>query len=208
MEAPPNEPMQVTDPDAFVNLLRDILSLHPAGLSEYDLLQRLRQDTAGEATGIELGTGRCDDSHNLFRTHFLLFHHLYRLREQLVGERTGDLDIHTLCIRWLPPRAGDGQQLGQADPLRAYYLDLNNLVNTTREDVDQMLGRFWSRFSRDDRRHEALATLDLPADADEESIRQQYRRLAMRHHPDRGGDAGQLQAINAAMAILLPRSRR
>ena len=32
-----------------------------------------------------------------------------------------------------------------------------------------------------------------------------YRRLAMRHHPDRGGDPARLQAIHAAMPILDPR---
>lgn len=213
MEATPNASLQVTDPAAFATLLLDILSLHPEGLSEYDLLQRLRQDTppapgmAAADTGVELGPGRFDDNHSLFRTHFLLFHHLYQLRDRLIGQQAGDLEIHTLCIRWLPPHGGNAQQLGQPDPLRAYYLDLSNLTDTTREDVDAMLGRFWSRFSRDERRQEALATLDLQEGADADAIRAQYRRLAMRHHPDRGGDAGRLQAINAAMAILLPRQR-
>ncbi|NNG14653.1 MAG: DnaJ domain-containing protein, partial [Gammaproteobacteria bacterium] len=42
--------------------------------------------------------------------------------------------------------------------------------------------------------------LDDPvSDAD---IKQQYRRLAMQHHPDRGGDDATLQKINAAMNIL------
>jgi len=43
------------------------------------------------------------------------------------------------------------------------------------------------------------------ADADDDAILRQYRRLAMRHHPDRGGERARLQAINAAMAILDPR---
>lgn len=98
------------------------------------------------------------------------------------------------------------QGLSQADPLRSYYLDINQLENTTRADIDAMLGRFWTRFSRYDRRGEALSILKLSRDAEDATILLQYRRLAMQHHPDRGGDATKLQAIHAALAILDPRT--
>jgi curved DNA-binding protein CbpA len=51
-----------------------------------------------------------------------------------------------------------------------------------------------------------MATLELTEPFDAASVRTQYRRLAMRHHPDRGGDAERLQAINRAFRILLPRA--
>ena len=35
-----------------------------------------------------------------------------------------------------------------------------------------------------------------------EVIKKQHRRLAMRHHPDRGGDKESLQAINVAMETI------
>lgn len=41
---------------------------------------------------------------------------------------------------------------------------------------------------------------------DDLTIKRHYRRLAMRHHPDRGGDKAQLQIINAAMEALLGNS--
>lgn len=192
--------MPLPDPSAFAHLLLEILQLHPEGLSEYELLQRLRADAR-----VEFASERLDDTRELFRTHFLLFHHLYRLRDRLRGEGAGDLEIHTLKIRWYAAGPAAYRALARPDPLRAYYLDFDNLDGTTREDIDDLLGRFWARLSRYDRRGEALAVLELPAGADLETIRRQYRRLAMRHHPDRGGDPERLQAIHAAMAILDPR---
>jgi hypothetical protein len=192
--------MPLPDPTAFSRILLEMLQLHPEGLSEYALLQCLRKDSR---TGV--ADHRPEDTLDLFRTHFLLFHHLYRLRDRLRDEGGGDLEIHTLNIRWLATAAVPVQPLARPDPLRAYYLDLDNLTGTTRADLDELLGRFWTRYSRYDRRGEALTVLELPAGADLEAIRRQYRRLAMRHHPDRGGDRVRLQAINAAMAILDPR---
>lgn len=192
--------MQLPDPTDFTSILLEILQLHPEGLSEYALLQRLRVDTRVDFAG-----ARLDDTRDLFRTHFLLFHHLYRLRDRLRDECSGDLEIHALNIRWHAIGPGAAQALAQPDPLRSYYLDLDNLEGTTGAELDELLGRFWARFSRYDRRGEALAVLELPAEADLETIRRQYRRLAMRHHPDRGGDRTRLQAIHAAMAILDPR---
>lgn len=192
--------MHTTDETHCLALLREILALHPEGLSEYALLQRLRDDRRSG-----FAPGRSEDPHALFRMHFLLFHLLYRLREALHRDSAGDLEIHTLKIRWHNPVHSHSQALARPDPLAAYYLDLDNLHASSRADIERMLGQFWVRFARFDRRGAALAVLELPADADADSILRQYRRLAMRHHPDRGGDAAQLQAIHAAMAILDPR---
>lgn len=194
--------MQVPEQAVFTQILLEILQLHPKGLSEYELLQRLRCDER-----VDFEQSRPDDSHDLFRTHFLLFHHLYQLRATLRAEQAGDLNIHTLKICVLPWVESTPQALAQPDPLGIYYLDLDNLTGTTRADVDDLLGRFWARYGRYDRRAEALAVLELPIEADAETIRLQYRRLAMQHHPDRGGDQVRLQAINAAMAVLDPRKQ-
>jgi len=192
--------MRIPDADTFMALLLEILQLHPEGVSEYDLLQHLRGDTR---SGLE--TARSAGSEDLFRTHFLLFHFLYRLREKMRATGTGDMDIHTLSIRWHAAAALAPQALTQPEPLRDYYLDLDHLEGTTRADIDAMLGRFWARFDRYDRRREALEVLGLSDTADGAAVLHQYRRLAMQHHPDRGGDPGRLQAIHAAMTILDPR---
>lgn len=41
-------------------------------------------------------------------------------------------------------------------------------------------------------------TLGLSLDASLDEIRAQYRRLAMKYHPDRGGDTRKMQAITEA----------
>jgi DnaJ-domain-containing protein 1 len=192
--------MQLPDQSLFLEILVDILRLHPAGLSEYALLQRLREDPR-----VAFERDRLDDPQDLFRTHFLLFHHLYRLREELRAGQAGDLDVHALNIRLHLDAPRESGALTQPDPLASYYLDLGNLTGVTCAEVERLLGEFWVRYGRHDRRAEALAVLDLPAEADAAAILRQYRRLAMRHHPDRGGDRERLQAINAAMAILVPR---
>lgn len=201
--------MQPPDRRLFQEILLDILRLHPEGLSEYALLQRLRQDSR-----VDFESERLDRPEDLFRVHFLLFHHLYVLRDELRSTQRGELEIQPLNIRWRLPlgeagNAADGVDtegaLACPDPLADYYRDLTHLAATTGADVDRLLGQFWARFERYDRRAEALSVLELDSEADAASIQCQYRRLAMRHHPDRGGDPARLQAINAAMAILAPR---
>lgn len=52
------------------------------------------------------------------------------------------------------------------------------------------------------------AVLELTPSASISDIRQSYRRLALIHHPDRGGDASKMKAINDAYAVLSdPRKR-
>lgn len=190
--------MNTDELQRFGHRLHEILKCHPQGLTEFELLEALREhpDTL-------IGEGRLDDSLTLFQTHFILFHALYRLRESLLAEGEETLWIHVLRIQLLPLTQAGEQAMGAHDPLRDYYLDLSHLESTSQAAVDAMLGRFWDRYVRQDRRAEALQILELDAGADEAVIRAQYRRLAMRHHPDRGGDTERLQAINEAAALLL-----
>jgi hypothetical protein len=183
--------------DHFLRTLLEVLRAHPAGLSEYDLIKLLEAD--GEP-GFE--TGCLHDSLSLFQTHFLLFHHLYRLAEVFAQEGEYRLHISPLLIQAIPKQDKDDTLPAEPDPLRAYYLDLNNLKNTAAEDVEALLSRFWTRFIGNDQRREALETLELEDPVDWPAIKQQHRRLVMAHHPDRGGDKERLQAINAAMEVL------
>lgn len=183
--------------EAFFTAVADELQHHPAGVSEYDLLTALR------AAGYFSFMGPSPvPRHELFCAHFLLFHVLYRLRDDAYRAQRARLEIAPLKIRWLPYQTGqDG--LARADPLRAYYLDLANLRETTARDVDDLMAAFWLRVQNRDRRAEALARLGLTDPVDDAAIKQAYRRLAMEHHPDRGGDTETLQAIHAALAVLL-----
>lgn len=50
--------------------------------------------------------------------------------------------------------------------------------------------------------------LGVPRDASADAIRQAYRALALRHHPDRGGDPAAFQAATEAAEVLTDPDRR
>jgi len=183
---------------ALAEALLAILRAHADGLSEHDLIRKLARDDPA------FGPDAYTDELSLFQCHFILFHHLYRLRDDLWKNGEGDLAIHCLKIELHPRPDGSGRLPAAHDPLQDYYLDLANLESTGKQEVLEMLDTFWLRFARLDRRAEALAALGLADPVDDPEIKRRYRELAMEHHPDRGGEMEKLQAINAAMGLLEP----
>lgn len=176
------------------------LQQFPLGLSEHELIKFL------QSTGhLQLKRTTLWEKLPLFQAHFILFHTLYTLREELWREQNQVLEISPLKIILHSFDADTPTQetaLGEHDPLRDYYLDLSNLEQTTKEDVAQMLNSFWTRLEANDQRSAALEVLELKDPVDFVTIKKQYRRLVMEHHPDRGGDKVQLQTLNYAMALL------
>ncbi len=55
-------------------------------------------------------------------------------------------------------------------------------------------------------RRSAFAVLGLDETASRHDVSTAYRRLALQHHPDLGGDPEVMSRINAAMEVLLDRS--
>ena len=184
---------------AFETRLLELLAAHPAGLSEHELLKRLR-----ECDPLFAGFSAREPM-SLFRGHYLLFHALYRLRERLARERRGRLRVDPLDIvlESKPLPCGGGTALASDEPdFAPCYADLARLATVTVAEVAELLRRFHVARGRDGRRAAALAVLDLRDPVDATAIKRQYRRLAMRHHPDRGGDGRRLGEINAALAML------
>jgi hypothetical protein len=178
-----------------------ILREKDAGVSEFELFAELAK--AGFA---EFDREVFRDSMRMFRSHFVLFHVLYAMRERLILRHEGALEISALAIRLRAfdaggPTAGS-TAMAEHDPLRDYYLDLANLDATTEEDLRSMLDQFWERFAADDRRGEALRALGLAPDSPWDEVKARHRALVFEHHPDRGGDGARLAEINAAMRIL------
>jgi hypothetical protein len=191
--------MPVIDHDPFPALRESILAVlrtHPAGLSEYEFLRALRHAGVRPFDRLQL-----NQPMGLYCSHFLLFHCLYRLQEELRAQGE-DLRIDCLRIRVGRLSRTPLGTMGAPDPLRAYYLDLRQLQRVGEEEVARLLGGFWVRYRGDDRREQALRVLGLADPVSGEEIKLQYRRLVMRHHPDRGGDKEMLQALNAAMDVL------
>ncbi|MCH8497539.1 MAG: molecular chaperone DnaJ [Marinobacter sp.] len=142
----------------------------------------------------------------LFPVHFLLFHALYRLRDELgsLGEK---LEVFTLgiCIVPLATEGAATDQLCEDDPLRAFYLDLGN-YHLPDAKIREMMDNFWRGEARRpchddiDAAARVLGFNQLPADF--ATVKQRYRREAMRTHPDRGGSHDQVQSLNLAFATL------
>lgn len=178
--------------------LLELLQACPQGCSEYELIQQLKARHSTHIPHLPL-----TDRLVLFRTHFLLFNALYRLRDQLWTEQRGHLQISALCTCLLPYQSGCAA-LSEHDPLRDYYLDLQQLRDTSADDVDQLMASFWTRLQGGDEKRAALELFELHEESrlDLSTIKYRYRQLVSLHHPDRGGSTSRLQSINQAMEIL------
>ena len=193
---PNNKKQQSSIPEAFILALQVELESSCDGIGEYELMQSLKQQ------GYFDFLSKPALPHELFQAHFILFHSLYLLSDIYLDEKTHLLDIHTLKIQLLSYQEGENT-LQVDNKLKAYYLDFNNLENTSEEDVYDMLASFWNKYNRFDNREAALLELGLKDPVDDKMIKQEYRRLIMQHHPDRGGDTEKLQKLNDAIKSLL-----
>lgn len=105
-----------------------------------------------------------------------------------------------------------GHQSGQVDthdPMRAYYLDWDNL-EVSEQDITDLLDGFWSLYKQHvasnfvcDEREKALHIFKLPMEATDQQIKSQWKRLALQWHPDRHrGDKRKFQQLCAAWEVL------
>lgn len=171
---------------------------HSQQVTEYALIQHL-QDSGVEPFSL-LGMHK---THELFQAHFMVRHALYRLQQNYHDNRRFHLVIELTKLTRLPWQESSATGISdKPDILRQYYLDLNNLLITTPDDVNTLLSSFWQRFLAQDHKVEALRVLGLSVNADFPSIRRRYRQLAQQYHPDKGGNTARFQALQDAMATL------
>jgi hypothetical protein len=185
--------------DDLAQQLHRLLREVPGGISEYQLIQHLKDRHCTHIPNLPL-----TDKLVLFRTHFLVFNALYRLRDQLLAEQSAFLQINPLCVQLLPYQTGSSE-VSEHDPLRDYYLDMSQLSSTDEQDVEKLLASFWTRMQGGEEKRAALELFELADDAqalDFSVIKHRYRQLVSIHHPDRGGSTSRLQSINKAMEIL------
>lgn len=176
-----------------------LLQEFPAGCSEYLLIQQLKARHSSHIPQLDI-----KDRLVLFRTHFLLFNALYRLRQRLAELGQNQLHISPTCIRLLPLENA-GNAVAEQDSLASYYLNMDNLRNTTEQDVQRLMMSFWSRMQGGDEKQAAIELFELDKNDEQPTltvIKQRYRQLVSLHHPDRGGSTARLQSINKAMEIL------
>lgn len=143
---------------------------------------------------------------SLYPIHFLLFHVLYRLRDEL-NASDEQLHISPLNIQLTPQAtvAGIGMPEG-VDQLRQFYLDLSQ-YELPESAIHKMMDDFWAGRSPDAPAPEDIKQAagilgfdEVPSEFSVVKLR--FRRAVMHAHPDRGGDTEQIQQLNHAFSIL------
>ena len=191
------------------------------GISEYALISLL------QAPPFSLFDKSClSDQSTLFKTHFILFHCLYRLQKKYLMASKGYLEIHALRIQLNvfdgKHKATDDElsrqnavNVSEQDELAKYYLDWSN-YKTTDKEIDTLRASFWERFVKGG--HDNLANAsseDINAAKNQLAIpvgitlsrsvlKQYYRKALQLAHPDKGGCKERAQAVIASYKLLLP----
>ncbi|WP_274884497.1 DNA-J related domain-containing protein [Vibrio harveyi] len=145
---------------------------------------------------------------DLFKRNFLLMNALYQLQETLYPD--GWLQVEAMNIVLMSSTEASRHSVDTNDPLREYYLDWKN-YEADEGEVRRLLNDFWSRYQRyiggnvsdDLDRSKALHLFELDADATRTEIRRQWRKLALRWHPDReNGNADRFRVLCNAWNVL------
>lgn len=185
-------------------LIPEILQLlyqHPQGISEYEILNHLGAHSAfGDHNAHE------DQLHlPLFKKHFMVMNALYQLQSNLWEDEQLVLEISplkTVLTHSVASRIDSHPAISENSKLSIYYLNWHNLEETTEEDVVKLHQLFWERFNYQEGEGSALKILGLSSGASTESINTHYRKLAAKHHPDKGGSPERFIEIRKAYEIL------
>ncbi|WP_064603570.1 DNA-J related domain-containing protein [Photobacterium sp. J15] len=172
-----------------------ILKEKPSGWMIHTLSEALKQKDL-------LTTLDEDPEKDLFKRNFLLMNALYQLQEMLLPDQWLQAQAMDICLS--DNLSGDHNQIDIDDPLRSYYLDWQN-YNTDTDVIKSLLSSFWKRYQSYigtgtiqsvTAQPEDYALLELSTDASPAQVRRQWRKLALRWHPDRpNGDAEQFRKI-------------
>ncbi|WP_166265762.1 DNA-J related domain-containing protein [Marinobacter caseinilyticus] len=181
--------------------VESILRATPEGLSELALIRALQSKPWHL-----LGKVDFSQPERLYPVHFLVFHVLYRLRDEVSGQGE-KLNISPLTIRLGRDQTVSGRGWPEpTDKLRAFYLDLSQ-YQLSEASIGKMMDDFWSgrsfHYPASEEAAEAASILgfsQLPDSFDE--IKYRFRRSVMLLHPDRGGDTAKVQELNEAFGTL------
>lgn len=181
----------------FLNDILSLLQSSPGGISEYAIHKAL-------ATHEHFNQYGNDHQLSLFKKHFLVMNALYQLKVQLWRDEHRVLSISPLAIKLNPSTEHypETDVTTEHDSLSAYYLDASNFINTDQADVENLLDDFWRRYIGIDERVNALIELELDEEATSIQIKQRYRKLAAKHHPDRGGNHQNFVRVRLAYETL------
>ena len=149
-----------------------------------------------------------DPNKSLFKRNFLIMNALYQLQESLLPDCW--LQVQSLNIQLFAQTPSNYVLMQEQDSgLRSYYLDWSN-YDTSVNEIETLVNHFWSRYQKSfDQgsgsldRCQALQLFNLSHDASKQDIRRQWRKLALKWHPDReSGDANRFREICEAWQVL------
>ncbi len=192
----------------LIEPIRCILETMEAPISEHALIVKLQSQQWLEPVDMA-------DVLSLHATHFLVYNALFQLHSEYL-EKNAYLNISALHIYLDQTVISHGAEQSRAigettenqadmEGLRDYYLNWENVESATKASLEQLINEFWDQWVNSDDLQEALTILELPQDHSILTLAQlktAYRRLAMRHHPDRGGDNAHFQRINQSFRVL------
>ncbi|MFB2814492.1 DNA-J related domain-containing protein [Shewanella xiamenensis] len=145
---------------------------------------------------------------DLFKRNFLLMNALFELQEMLLPKQWLQVKAMEIQIFRLVP-SNVNLLIMEETSLREYYLDWNN-YDTSENVVRELLEAFWSSYKsyiglNVNLMHKghALRVFELDESATPRDIRKQWRRLALKWHPDRPeGDAARFREVCEAWQSL------
>ena len=149
-----------------------------------------------------------DPNKSLFKRNFLIMNALYQLQESLLPDCW--LQVQSLHIQLFAQTPSNYVLMQDQDAgLRSYYLDWSN-YDTSVSEIEALVNNFWSRYQKSFGqgsvsldRSQALRVFNLGHDASQQVIRRQWRKLALKWHPDRdSGDVVKFRDICEAWQIL------
>ena len=95
-----------------------------------------------------------------------------------------------------------------ADNLAAIAATLDAMRAIDRHGGAEILDRAFTGFTALPSPEQPFQILGVSADASMEEIKDAHRRLAMKHHPDRGGSNEEMARINAAYEAMVENLER
>ena len=181
--------------EKLINVVIDYCIKNPKGFKEYDLICFIDQ-TIDLFSQLDKAS-----SLNLFKKHFLIKHALYRCESILLEQFNIAIEINNVWISFHTPSATTCTELATntaQQKLKHYYLDWDNFYAASEASVDELLDSFWRRFFQVEAREDACKVLGLSVDASQQAIKERYRQLAAKHHPDKGGNPDKFIALRSA----------
>ncbi len=175
----------------------DFLQLKPNGTTEYEIIKMLEEK--------QYFYGLADESElALFQKHFITMNALYQLQISLWKNDRIFLDITSIRVSIIEAKIKDnkGSEITETAAVREYYLDWKNYEATDQEQVLKMLTSFWEMFYNQDKVFSAYETLKLSQYEPFDVVKKQYRRLAIKYHPDKGGNQTDFIALRKAFEII------